>query len=199
MTGAVCRTRSGSGDARTLGDGPGQSSIPPLGVLGVGNSISRVAARITPSVAFSLATQNAEPVWQSLNVLVAADRDDHGWVCTHMRLSTRHKATPSSILLMVVLFTATACDRWDVAEAGGPAVQVVPAQVSVVVGDTARLHASADGRVCDCRWASSDPTVAEVNAAGLVRALAPGRSEVRAIYRPNGNAQSGALVEVRAP
>jgi hypothetical protein len=147
----------------------------------------------------AFATQNAEPVWQSLNVFVATDRDDHGWVCTPMRLSTLRKAAPSSILLMFVLFAATACDRWDVAEPGGPAVQVTPAQLTLVVGDTARFQASADGRVCDCRWASSDPTVAEVNAAGLVRALAPGRSTVRAIYRPDGNAQGGALVEVRAP
>jgi uncharacterized protein YjdB len=76
---------------------------------------------------------------------------------------------------------------------------VLPAQSRLSVGDTLRLRATADGRPCECLWASAEASRVSVDATGLVRALAPGPAVVTATYRRDANAKISAVVEVVAP
>ena len=84
----------------------------------------------------------------------------------------------TSIAAVVVVawfaFVLTRNPGDDVAETL-PAVTIRPPQAALNVGDTIRFQASVNfDDPCDCRWASSDPHVATVDATGLVRARLPG-------------------------
>jgi uncharacterized protein YjdB len=76
---------------------------------------------------------------------------------------------------------------------------ISPSQYRLAVGDTLRINATYIGQVCDCLWASTETTRATVDAAGLVRAMAPGWVTVVATLKGNSNSKASALVEVVAP
>lgn len=103
------------------------------------------------------------------------------------------------LALMIAVGFGAACGAPDIAGVGGPRITVSPAQSRVSVGDTLRLSATADGRPCDCLWASAEDSHASVDATGLVRAVAPGWATVTATDRREANGKTSALIEVVAP
>ena len=99
----------------------------------------------------------------------------------------RCSGAPGSFLLLLLLLLQ-ACTGETVTEVSVSEVEVVPPTVSAVVGESVRLNALVRDELGEALpqvspiWSSEDPSVAEVDASGLVRARASGRVEVRATY-----------------
>jgi hypothetical protein len=91
---------------------------------------------------------------------------------------------------------AAACD------AAGPEPQfriwLTPAAAqTLAVGDTLPMVATIQGRSpCECRWGSSDPAVATVSSAGLVRAVAPGFTTITATLVRDSEEKRSVLIGV---
>ena len=80
----------------------------------------------------------------------------------------------------------------------GPYFALSPLSASLLVGDS--LAFSVTGRGSGrYRWTSSDPAVATVSAAGVVRGITPGQSFIRIDETVGLVASATAHVEVRAP
>jgi uncharacterized protein YjdB len=76
-------------------------------------------------------------------------------------------------------------------------VTITPPNAMLVVGDTIRLKAAADGLTpCVCRWSTSEPGVASVASPGLVRGLTAGQAIVTATLTRDSTARVSALIVV---
>jgi len=104
-----------------------------------------------------------------------------------------------ALLAMILYFAFVLTrSRGDDIAGTGRVVTMRPPAVTLVVGDTARLRVTlADHRSCNCRWLSSDASVASVESTGLVRALSPGWSSIHAIEISHEDGKVLSLVEVR--
>ena len=78
-------------------------------------------------------------------------------------------------------------------------VTVTPVTALLTVGDTTRLRAQSIPNPCGCRWRTADPSVAVIDATGLVRAMAPGRAIITVSLERYPEVSSSALIEVTAP
>jgi uncharacterized protein YjdB len=102
--------------------------------------------------------------------------------------------------LALVTFAGACQDPTVVLDRFVSVVTLTPAGAQLAVGDTLRFAAVSIGEpFCVCRWVSSDPGVAAVSSAGLVRALTPGRATLTATLARDSTARAYALIEVRAP
>ena len=105
----------------------------------------------------------------------------------------------AAVVLAVALALGTACEPDGVTLEGKTTIVVSPLEARLTVGDTARIRAMSNGRVCDCIWTSLDPTRATVDADGLIRAVTPGLTQVIATVRRDQNAKASLLVQIAAP
>jgi hypothetical protein len=102
--------------------------------------------------------------------------------------------------VLVGLTVMHACQDVSVTAVDVASVAVSPAQAILFVGDTTRLSAvprDQSGATLQDRsvtWTSQDPSVASVNASGLVEARGPGQTSITA---SSGGVQGTASVEVR--
>ncbi len=90
------------------------------------------------------------------------------------------------------------CDDEDPTALEPPGLEVNPPFRGVPETDTLRLVATFNGDPVAVTWESSAPTVASVNAQGLVSALAPGFAAITATG-PSGAKRSSSITVVAVP
>ena len=111
------------------------------------------------------------------------------------------------LILTVAIAALTACETRSteptVAGIGGQTISNVsaltlsPSQVTVAVGTTVQLAASAgSGQLGQIQWGSSNTAVATVSATGLVTAFAPGTATITARLLSDTTQQASASVLV---
>jgi murein DD-endopeptidase MepM/ murein hydrolase activator NlpD len=106
------------------------------------------------------------------------------------RRNPRRVGTPLAPALLFTLTAACESDRVAPRAITGVTVSIAPAETILAIGSSATLIAEvrdADGQALTGRtitWGTSAPEIAAVTDAGLVRALAPGRSTISAFSEP---------------
>ena len=97
-----------------------------------------------------------------------------------------------------LLATAASCSESSDIIAMGPSIMLTPPSATISVGDSAVFRATT-ANPPNYRWTTSNPAVAVVSAAGVVRALAPGESTIMVAWVEHANVAASALVIVRLP
>jgi murein DD-endopeptidase MepM/ murein hydrolase activator NlpD len=106
------------------------------------------------------------------------------------RRNPRRVGTPLAPALLFTLTAACESDRVAPRAITGVTVSIAPAETILAIGSSATLIAEvrdADGQALTGRtitWGTSAPEITAVTDAGLVRALAPGRSTISAFSEP---------------
>jgi Bacterial Ig-like domain (group 2) len=122
---------------------------------------------------------------------------DAGGVETHSGSATLSVQPGTNATISIVLHSLTG-DEPIVATLGSFTITVAPTDTTLVVGDTARVAAAItdwDGNPAagPPSWATHDPSVAIVDAGGLVTAIGSGATTITATY---GGAAATATVTV---
>ena len=104
-----------------------------------------------------------------------------------------------AIVIAVALAAGASCrEAPEAPPAPGPDFLLSPPAASIAVGDSIAFRVTGHGSGA-YRWTSSDPAVAAVSAAGVVRGITPGQSMIRIEETGGVVASATARVEVRSP
>jgi hypothetical protein len=104
-----------------------------------------------------------------------------------------------AIVVAAILAPAASCDDTAAGPPNtGPLIVLSPPSASIAVGDSVAFSASGKP-LGGYRWTTSAPAVAAVSAAGVVRALAPGRSTITVATVDDQSVRAAAVVEIHPP